>query len=129
MDQLPFQEVVSAGRDLLAEIEFFLSGLMRVWNLYQLGILVALFVAAELMRRITAPRLHAWMRSREGWPMWRMRYLVRRPQSAAGDLVRPADLARLSRDARDYLAVAVLPPRHRGEPRHCLARSWCSRRD
>ena len=52
------------------------TGLLRPWNTYQVGIAIGLFLLAHLLSRIFAPRLHAWMRSREGWPTWRMRFLV-----------------------------------------------------
>ena len=50
--------------------------LLRPWNAYQIGIILALMLAAHIMRMIFGPRLHAWMRTREGWPKWRMRLLV-----------------------------------------------------
>ena len=53
-----------------------LDALLRPWVAYQFGIALALFLAAHLLRRAIAPRIHAWMRSRTGWPAWRMRILV-----------------------------------------------------
>ncbi|GGL73453.1 mechanosensitive ion channel family protein [Wenxinia marina] len=76
MDQTTTQELLGIGQDILGQIELFLIGLMREWNLYQLLILLAVFLAATLLKRLTAPPLHDWMRSRRDWPMWRMRYLV-----------------------------------------------------
>ena len=75
-EALTTDEILTIGQDLAREAETFVFGLMRTWNLYQLLILIAVALTAHLMRRWLAPRLHAWMRSREGWPMWRMRYLV-----------------------------------------------------
>ena len=75
-DTLTTEEILTIGQDLAREAEVFLSGLMRTWNLYQLLIIVVVGVCAHLLRRALAPRLHAWMRTRTGWPMWRMRYLV-----------------------------------------------------
>ncbi|MEQ9258747.1 MAG: mechanosensitive ion channel [Roseovarius sp.] len=54
----------------------FAFGLLRPWNAYQLGIAIGLFVLAHLLARVAAPHLHGWMRTREGWPKWRMRFLV-----------------------------------------------------
>lgn len=54
----------------------FATGLMRPWNAYQVGIALALLLTAHVLSRILAPRLHEWMRTREGWPKWRMRFLV-----------------------------------------------------
>jgi len=49
---------------------------MRPWNAYQVAIAIGLFVAAHLLSRFLGPYVHAWMRGREGWPKWRMRFLV-----------------------------------------------------
>ena len=62
--------------NLWTQAQVFVEGLMRPWNAYQVGIAVALFVAAHLLARLLGPYVHAWMRSREGWPKWRMRFLV-----------------------------------------------------
>lgn len=61
---------------LLAEAEKFMTGLMRPWNAYQILIALGIFLAAHLVARVLAPRFQTWMRSRDGWPMWRMRILV-----------------------------------------------------
>jgi len=50
--------------------------LLRTWNLYQLGILLGLIIAAYLLARWLGPLLREWVRRREGWPMWRIRVLV-----------------------------------------------------
>jgi small-conductance mechanosensitive channel len=52
------------------------AALLRPWIAYQLGLLLALALLAYLISRPLKPRLHAWMRRREGWPTWRMRVLV-----------------------------------------------------
>ncbi len=54
----------------------FSVALLRPWNAYQIGIILVLMLAAHILRMIFGPRLHAWMRTREGWPKWRMRLLV-----------------------------------------------------
>lgn len=61
---------------LLRSSQGFAVGLLRPWNAYQLAIMAGLFVLAWLLARLFAPRLHDWMRAREGWPKWRMRFLV-----------------------------------------------------
>ena len=48
----------------------------RPWNGYQIGIILAVFAAAHILRAIFGPRVRTWMASREGWPTWRMRVLV-----------------------------------------------------
>ncbi len=54
----------------------FVQGLIRPWNAYQIGIAAGLLILAFCMSRFFGPRLHEWMRTREGWPKWRMRFLV-----------------------------------------------------
>jgi small-conductance mechanosensitive channel len=54
----------------------FATGLLRPWNAYQIGIALGVLLIAHILLRLLAPRLHEWMRTREGWPKWRMRFLV-----------------------------------------------------
>ncbi|MEX3017363.1 mechanosensitive ion channel family protein [Gymnodinialimonas hymeniacidonis] len=54
----------------------FAESLLRPWNAYQVGIALAVLVAAYILRRVFGPRVRAWMAAREGWPTWRMRILV-----------------------------------------------------
>jgi len=58
------------------QMQAFGEGLLRPWNAYQVGIALGLFLVAHLFTRYFGPRLHDWMRTREGWPKWRMRFLV-----------------------------------------------------
>jgi len=51
----------------------FFSTLLRPWNAYQVLIILGVFLAAWMLSRFLAPRLHDWLRGREGWPKWRMR--------------------------------------------------------
>jgi small-conductance mechanosensitive channel len=62
--------------DLLGEGEAFIVGLLRPWNAYQVLIALGLFILAHLAARLVAPKFQEWMRAREGWPIWRMRFLV-----------------------------------------------------
>jgi len=62
--------------DLYAWADALLSNLLRPWNVYQLAIAVAVFIAAWILAAIIKPRMHDWMRTREGWPKWRMRAVV-----------------------------------------------------
>jgi len=52
------------------------DNLLRPWNAYQILIALGVFAVAHLLSSILRPRLHSWMRTREGWPKWRMRALV-----------------------------------------------------
>jgi small-conductance mechanosensitive channel len=54
----------------------FVEGLVRPWNAYQMLIALAIFVVAHLAARVLAPKWEAWLRTREGWPTWRMRFGV-----------------------------------------------------
>ncbi len=75
-DDAPIEEILNVGSALFQQADTFLNSLFRPWNAYQLGIIVGLFIAAHLLRTVFAPRLHSWMRSREGWPKWRIRWMV-----------------------------------------------------
>jgi small-conductance mechanosensitive channel len=61
---------------LVDQAQSFLIGLLRPWNAYQLIIIVALLGLAWIAAKIISPRIHEWMRTREGWPKWRMRLVV-----------------------------------------------------
>ena len=52
------------------------DNLLRPWNAYQILIALGVFAVAHVLSSILKPRLHSWMRTREGWPKWRMRALV-----------------------------------------------------
>jgi small-conductance mechanosensitive channel len=61
---------------LWQKLYVFMLGLLRPWNAYQVLIVLGLFLLAHILRMVLAPRLHDWLRSREGWPKWRIRYLL-----------------------------------------------------
>ena len=56
--------------------EFYFNMLLRPWIRYQVLIAVTLLAVAWGVGSLARPRLHDWMRGREGWPRWRMRVLV-----------------------------------------------------
>jgi small-conductance mechanosensitive channel len=62
--------------DLYVWVTTFLTSLLRPWNAYQLVIALGVFATAHLFAALIKPRMHEWMRTREGWPKWRMRALV-----------------------------------------------------
>lgn len=62
--------------DLYVWATTFLTSLLRPWNAYQLVIALGVFATAHLFATLIKPRMHEWMRTREGWPKWRMRALV-----------------------------------------------------
>lgn len=70
------ETALSFGQMLLSEGQEFAESLLRPWVAYQVVIILAVFVAAHLMRRWIGPAVRSWMASRENWPKWRMRVLV-----------------------------------------------------
>ncbi|ETX13131.1 mechanosensitive ion channel protein [Roseivivax halodurans JCM 10272] len=69
-------QLIAVAEALLAQAQLFIAGLLRPWNAYQIGIAIAVFLAAHLIAATVRPRMHEWMRTREGWPKWRLRLLV-----------------------------------------------------
>jgi small-conductance mechanosensitive channel len=68
---------------LIAELEVYwisfqnqLVELIQPWRLYQLGILVVLFLIAHLADRWLEPRMEAWMRRLENVPRSRLRFYI-----------------------------------------------------
>lgn len=70
------QEIVSIGTDIFSQVQIFAIGLLRPWNLYQVGIVIVLFALAHVLRAVLGPTIRDWMASRENWPKWRMRILA-----------------------------------------------------
>ncbi|WP_108257666.1 mechanosensitive ion channel family protein [Mangrovicoccus ximenensis] len=68
-----FEQTASYGLDLYHFLRIQLGALLRPWVGYQLAIAVSLFAVAHVAARMAGPRVHGWLRAREGWPMWRMR--------------------------------------------------------
>ncbi|MEL7026892.1 MAG: mechanosensitive ion channel domain-containing protein [Pseudomonadota bacterium] len=69
-------QIVGFSETVLAWVTGLVEAALRPWVAYQLGIAIGLFILAHLLRAILGPKMHAWMRAREGWPTWRMRILV-----------------------------------------------------
>lgn len=76
MDEEAQVSIVELGNRLIADAGNFLESLLRPISAYQLLILVAVFAVAHLGARIFGPKLTEWMRTREGWPKWRLRVLI-----------------------------------------------------
>ena len=74
--EVPLDEVIKIGGDLLTRGEAFFENMFRTWNTYQLLIALGVLVAAHILRALLGPRIRAWMASRDNWPTWRMRFLV-----------------------------------------------------
>ena len=70
-----------------AEVQTFAEQLVGVWEalqgqaanmllpsrLMQIGVLLGCFGAAWLLSHWLSPRLRDWLRTRDGWPKWRLR--------------------------------------------------------
>ncbi len=70
-----------------SEFQSFTSALIALWEdfvrafstlflpsrLHQMLILVGCALGAYLLKRLAGPKLNDWLRSREGWPMWRLK--------------------------------------------------------
>ena len=69
-------DAVEISRGLIEQLWEFLGTLFRPWNAYQVAILLAVFAVAYLLTRWIAPKYYDWLRTREGWPMSRMRWAL-----------------------------------------------------
>ena len=72
----PTKQAQDIALSLWDQAHNFALGLMRPWNAYQVIIIIGLILVAHILRAIFGPRIRDWMRTREGWPKWRMRFLV-----------------------------------------------------
>ncbi|WP_370228814.1 mechanosensitive ion channel family protein [Cognatishimia sp.] len=70
------QDTQDIALSLWDQVLDFVHGLMRPWNAYQVAIVIGLIGVAFLLSRVFGPMLLSWMRTREGWPKWRYRYLL-----------------------------------------------------
>ncbi|MBE3639645.1 mechanosensitive ion channel family protein [Mangrovicoccus algicola] len=81
MQQDIFNRAAGYALDLYHFLAVQAEAAFRPWVFYQIGIAVALFGLAHLAGRAWGGRLHDRLRTRQGWPKWRMRtalVLIRR---------------------------------------------------
>jgi small-conductance mechanosensitive channel len=76
VSEVVVSEAQEIALSLAGKAQVFLEGLMRPWNAYQIGIALVVFVVAHLLASFFAPRFNNWMRSRENWPKWQLRFLL-----------------------------------------------------
>ena len=69
-------DLAQLGQGIWLQVVAFFESLLRKWSLYQIGIALGVWVVAHLLSKVIQPRLHHWMRTREGWPKWRLRWLL-----------------------------------------------------
>ena len=75
----PMETAANAQEIILGvwgQIQGFGFDLLRPWNAYQMFIVIGLAIVAHILMKVLGPRIYDWMRAREGWPKWRMRFLV-----------------------------------------------------
>ncbi|GAA3859770.1 mechanosensitive ion channel family protein [Celeribacter arenosi] len=73
MDPVQFSDLLTQTGD---EAVGFLTGLLRRWNLYQIGLMLAAFAAARLLGKLASARFRTWVRSKEGWSKLQLRWLL-----------------------------------------------------
>ncbi len=74
------EDEIAALADQAAELarlaEMSLNNLLLASRLWQIGIVVAMFILAWGLTRWVGPRFHDWMRGLEGRPKWQLRVLL-----------------------------------------------------
>ena len=78
------EELTTVATDLASQAETFLTGLLRPWNAYQIGIAIALLVVAWALAKVITPRIRSWLSSRENWPLWRIKLVLAVLQRSRG---------------------------------------------
>ena len=79
-------EIAQIGQGLIGQAQTFLESLLRPWNAYQILIALGLLVLAHLLGRPIQRRFHDWLRTREGWPKWRLRLALTTQKRTRGIL-------------------------------------------
>ncbi len=69
-------ETLSTAREIWQQILAFGQSLLQPYRLWQVVIVVVLFVAAHLIARPLKPKVDAWIRAHDGLAMWQVRLLV-----------------------------------------------------
>jgi len=79
-DTAPAAELAPEAQDIALslwnEALVFLQGLMRTWNAYQVMMIAGVVILSWVIAKLVGPRLYDWLRGREGWPKWKMRFGV-----------------------------------------------------
>jgi small-conductance mechanosensitive channel len=71
-----FKSLVEAFKALHDGLFSSFNTLVLPSRINQVVLVVACLLGAWVAQRIVGPRLHGWMREREGWPKWRLRALL-----------------------------------------------------
>jgi len=67
---------VEIGRGLWAQAVTFGERLLRPWSLYQLVIILAVFLVAHVARALCYNSFRDWLRARDGWSKWQLRWFL-----------------------------------------------------
>lgn len=72
MDQI-FPDLFDAAQALWRQVEIFTRGMLAPWRLYQLLAILGLFITAHFAAKPMSGLATAWLRTRVGWPKWKLR--------------------------------------------------------
>ncbi|TXB66479.1 mechanosensitive ion channel [Paracoccus aurantiacus] len=67
------EQIIDAAGGFWEQIYLTLRLMLIPSRLNQVGIVLMLMLIAHLLSRFLSPRLRGWLRTREGWPKWRLR--------------------------------------------------------
>ncbi|WBU60179.1 mechanosensitive ion channel family protein [Paracoccus albus] len=67
------EQIIDAAGGFWQQLDQFVRNLTLPHRLNQVGAVLVIMVIAHVLARFLSPRLRAWLRTREGWPKWRLR--------------------------------------------------------
>ena len=70
------QSILEMLRGLGGQIARLGNNLLLPNNLNQIAMLIGCFAAAWLLQHWAGPKLHDWLKARQGWPKWRLRAAI-----------------------------------------------------
>ncbi len=76
LEPTPLETVTADTVTLLNEIQQFFMGLLQPYRLTQVGIILLLVLISLVISRFATRGFTQWLRSREGMPLWQMRFLA-----------------------------------------------------
>ncbi len=69
-------EAIGQFQTLFSQLQNFILSLFQRWRMYQIGILISLFVLAHVIAFVSTPIMKDWMHGLDGWPKWRLRAVL-----------------------------------------------------
>ncbi|MEE9454950.1 MAG: mechanosensitive ion channel domain-containing protein [Paracoccaceae bacterium] len=76
MENLLEPEAIGQFQTLFSQLQNFILSLFQRWRMYQIGILISLFVLAHVIAFVSTPIMKDWMHGLDGWPKWRLRAVL-----------------------------------------------------